>query len=116
MIELFTIDNLANLGVLIFLQAVLGFDNLLYISIESKRAPAHQQAAVRRWGIIIAVALRIILLFVMIKLINTMTAPFFHLTWTGVIEGTLTSQPLYFCLAAALLCTPPLRKYPICSR
>ena len=39
MTDLFTIENLANLGVLIFLQAVLGFDNLLYISIESKRAP-----------------------------------------------------------------------------
>ncbi|MBQ0797707.1 MAG: hypothetical protein KBT63_00385 [Porticoccaceae bacterium] len=96
MIELFTIDNLANLGVLIFLQAVLGFDNLLYISIESKRAPAHQQAAVRRWGIIIAVALRIILLFVMIKLINTMTAPFFHLNWTGVIEGTFNFSTIVF--------------------
>jgi predicted tellurium resistance membrane protein TerC len=37
MMELFTIENAANLGVLIFLQAVLGFDNLLYISIERKR-------------------------------------------------------------------------------
>jgi predicted tellurium resistance membrane protein TerC len=35
MIELLTLENLASLGVLIFLQAVLGFDNLLYISIES---------------------------------------------------------------------------------
>ena len=32
------------LMMLIFLQAVLGFDNLLYISIESKRvAPEHQK-------------------------------------------------------------------------
>ena len=54
MTDLFTIENLANLGVLIFLQAVLGFDNLLYISIESKRAPQQYQAAVRRWGILIA--------------------------------------------------------------
>jgi hypothetical protein len=29
--DLFTFENLANFGVLIFLQAVLGFDNLLYI-------------------------------------------------------------------------------------
>ena len=64
MLEILTIENIANLGVLIFLQAVLGFDNLLYISIESKRAPLHQQAAVRKWGILIAVALRIVLLFV----------------------------------------------------
>ena len=37
--ELFSVENVLNLGVLIFLQAVLGFDNLLYISIESQRAP-----------------------------------------------------------------------------
>ena len=42
--ELFTVENLANLGVLIFLQAVLGFDNLLYISLESRRAPKKDQA------------------------------------------------------------------------
>ncbi len=84
MTELFTIENLANLGVLIFLQAVLGFDNLLYISIESKRAPEQYQAAVRRWGILIAIALRILLLFVMIKLIGTLTDPFFHLDF-GVL-------------------------------
>ena len=31
MVELPSLENLANLGVLLFLQAVLGFDNLLYI-------------------------------------------------------------------------------------
>ena len=31
------------LGMLVLLQAVLGFDNLLYISLESKRAPEAQQ-------------------------------------------------------------------------
>ena len=44
-----------NLIMLCFLQAVLGFDNLLYISIESQRAPVAQQKAVRFWGIIIDV-------------------------------------------------------------
>ena len=48
MADFFTIENFLNLLVLIFLQAVLGFDNLLYISIESKRAPAENQAAVRK--------------------------------------------------------------------
>lgn len=47
MTDLLTIENLGNLLVLCFLQAVLGFDNLLYISIESQRAPVAQQAAVR---------------------------------------------------------------------
>ena len=35
MFVLFTIENFGNLIVLLVLQAVLGFDNLLYISIES---------------------------------------------------------------------------------
>ena len=60
MTDLLTIENLGNLLMLCFLQAVLGFDNLLYISIESQRAPVAQQAAVRRWGILIAVALRVV--------------------------------------------------------
>ena len=37
MTDLFTLENLGTLLMLCFLQAVLGFDNLLYISIESFR-------------------------------------------------------------------------------
>ncbi len=96
MAELLSVENFANLAVLIFLQAVLGFDNLLYISIESQRAPAAQQAAVRRWGIIIAVALRVILLFVMIKLISSLTEPFFDIQWTGIIEGSFNFATIVF--------------------
>ena len=77
MADLLTIENLGNLGVLIFLQAVLGFDNLLYISIESQRAPKEVQQKVRFWGIVIAVALRIVLLFVMVSLLDAMKAPLF---------------------------------------
>jgi predicted tellurium resistance membrane protein TerC len=103
MIELFTIENLANLGVLIFLQAVLGFDNLLYISIESKRAPASSQASVRRWAIIIAVALRVVLLFVMIQLLETLTDPLFHLSLTGIIEGSFNFSTLVFLVGGVFI-------------
>lgn len=94
--ELLTIENLANLGVLIFLQAVLGFDNLLYISIESKRAPLEKQAMVRRNGILIAIALRIILLFTMVQLISSLTEPFFHIEWDGIIEGSFNFATIVF--------------------
>ncbi|MEO0485840.1 MAG: TerC family protein [Pseudomonadota bacterium] len=87
MAELLTIENLGNLLMLCFLQAVLGFDNLLYISIESQRAPVAQQRAVRFWGIIIAVALRVILLFAMVNLIDLLSEPFYVFHWVGVIEG-----------------------------
>ena len=57
------IENLVTLGLLILLQAVLGFDNLLYISLESKNAPENKRQSVRAWGIGLAIALRIVLLF-----------------------------------------------------
>ncbi len=96
MADLLTIENFANLGVLIFLQAVLGFDNLLYISIESKRAPAEHQAAVRRNGILIAVGLRIVLLFTMIQLIDSMKEPFFVFNSPGLIEGGVNFSTIIF--------------------
>jgi predicted tellurium resistance membrane protein TerC len=87
MADLITAENIGNLLVLCFLQAVLGFDNLLYISIESQRAPVAQQKAVRFWGIIIAVALRVILLFVMVELLGSLTEPFYIFDWEGVLTG-----------------------------
>lgn len=87
MADLLTIENLGNLVMLCFLQAVLGFDNLLYISIESQRAPKDKQKSVRFWGIIIAVALRVVLLFTMVQLIESLSEPFFVMNWVGVLEG-----------------------------
>lgn len=87
MAELLTVENIGNLLVLCFLQAVLGFDNLLYISIESQRAPVAHQKAVRFWGIIIAVALRIVLLFTMVELLGSLTEPFYIFEWEGILTG-----------------------------
>ncbi|MDQ7070868.1 MAG: tellurium resistance protein TerC [Rhodobacterales bacterium] len=96
MADLFTIANLGTLAMLIFLQAVLGFDNLLYISIESQRAPKESQKSVRFWGIIIAVALRVVLLFVMIRLIDAMAAPFYVFEWGGILEGGINFATCVF--------------------
>jgi len=103
MADLFTLENLANLGVLIFLQAVLGFDNLLYIALESKRAPEADRAAVRRWGILIALALRVVLLFGMIQLLESLTEPFFTLNLTGFIEGSFNFAVIVFLLGGAFI-------------
>ncbi|MGJ8678079.1 MAG: TerC family protein [Akkermansiaceae bacterium] len=70
-------QNLIDLIMLIMLQAVLGFDNLLYISLESKRAPLEKQRAVRIWGIGLAVVLRIVLLFIILKMVNSFTSSWF---------------------------------------
>jgi predicted tellurium resistance membrane protein TerC len=103
MADLFTIENLGNLVMLCFLQAVLGFDNLLYISIESQRAPAAQQKSVRFWGIIIAVALRVVLLFTMIQLIERLSEPFFVFDWTGVLEGGVNFATCVFILGGVFI-------------
>ena len=73
---LFTLQSLFTLLMLILLQAVLGFDNLLYISIESKRVEESQQARLRRIGIVMAIGLRIVLLFLVKGMISLFEDPF----------------------------------------
>lgn len=70
---------------LVLLQAVLGFDNLLYISLESKKAPQKDQKRVRKVGILIAIVLRIVLLFVLVSVIDFFQEPFSFLS--GHIDG-----------------------------
>ena len=65
---------------LVMLQAVLGFDNLLYISLESKKAPEADRKRVRKVGILIAIVLRIVLLFVLVSIIDFFQEPFSFLT------------------------------------
>jgi len=101
--DLFTLQNLGDLAVLIFLQAVLGFDNLLYISIESKRAPEDKQKGVRRWGILIAIGLRIVLLFVIVHLLSAFREPFFAIHATGWIEGEFDFSTIVFLLGGGFI-------------
>ena len=72
-------ENVVDLLMLILLQAVLGFDNLLYISLESKRAPLDKQKSVRIWGIGLAVVLRIVLLFVLLKMMDSFQSTWFKI-------------------------------------
>jgi predicted tellurium resistance membrane protein TerC len=82
-------ENIITLLLLILLQAVLGFDNLLYISLESKRAKESEQKKVRTLGISIAIVLRIVLLFVLVSVIKYFQKPIGELE----IEGILTFKP-----------------------
>lgn len=83
---MFSFEHFITLGFLILLQAVLGFDNLLYISLESKRAPASEQAKVRKLGIGIAVVLRIVLLFVLTQIIGYFQSPLFGINIGHIIS------------------------------
>jgi predicted tellurium resistance membrane protein TerC len=85
--DLFTLENATTLLMLVVLQAVLGFDNLLYISLESKRAPEDKQSYVRKLGIGIAVFLRIGLLFGLVNLIEYVDIELFGFDFKNVAQG-----------------------------
>ncbi len=91
---LFTVENLTTFLVLTALETVLGFDNLLYISIEAKRVGPQREAWVRRWGIILAIGLRIILLFVVLQLISAFKNPFFELSIPPFVDGKFSGHAL----------------------
>ena len=76
--SLFTVDALVTFLILTALETVLGFDNLLYISIEAKKVDPAREAWVRRTGIVLAIGLRIVLLFVVLQLISLFQSPFFE--------------------------------------
>lgn len=103
MADLLTFENLGNLLMLCFLQAVLGFDNLLYISLESQRAPVAYQRSVRFWGIIIAVLLRVVLLFAMIRLIDALSEPLWIFNWAGIIEGGVNFATIVFVIGGIFI-------------
>lgn len=103
MLELISLANLFTLGMLTLLQIVLGFDNLLYISIESKRVPLDQQAKVRRWGIGIAIALRIVLLVAVTSAIQYFQDPFFSFEMTGVAVGAFNVHSVIVLLGGVFI-------------
>ncbi len=87
------LENILTLLMLVLLQIVLSIDNLLYISIESKNAPANKQAFVRHWGIGIAIIFRIALLFILVKVISYFQDPFLNLD-NQVISGSFNIHGL----------------------
>ncbi len=92
--QLFTIENLITFLILTALETVLGFDNLLYISLEAKKTGAQFEARIRRLGIITAIVLRIILLFVVLQLINAFGEPFYTLNIPPFVEGEISGHAL----------------------
>lgn len=98
-----TLDNIFTLLMLILLQAVLGIDNLLYISLESKNAPAEKQAYVRKVGIGLAIFLRIGLLFLLTSVIKYFQNPFLHINLEGIIYGEFNIHSLIVFLGGGFI-------------
>ncbi len=104
MADLFTIEALFTLLMLILLQAVLGFDNLLYIAIESNKVGDPKDAKkVRQWGIAIAVVFRILLLFIIVSLFGYLAEPLFNVHLKDFIEGEFTMQALVTLLGGGFI-------------
>ncbi len=103
MADLFTLQNLMTLAMLTLLQAVLGFDNLLYISIESKRVQEDKQRLVRQLGIGLAIGLRIVLLLVVMSAIKYLSAPFFSIHLKGVFEGEFNVHSVITLIGGAFI-------------
>ncbi len=106
MADLFTLANFGTLLMLIFLQAVLGFDNLLYVSIESGRVEAEHQQKVRRFGI----AGAIILLFVVVAAISSFQTPFAALHLDGVIEFDMNLHAVIVLVGGAFILYTALKE------
>ncbi|KAG1660455.1 UPF0053 inner membrane protein YoaE [Nymphon striatum] len=100
---LFTLESLFTLGMLVMLQAVLGFDNLLYISLESQRVEPHLQSKTRKWGIGLAVLLRIVLLFGLLNVLQLFTNELFSLDIKGIIQGSFNLESIVVFLGGIFL-------------
>lgn len=97
------LENILTLLMLILLQAVLGFDNLLYISLESKRVNPAQQATARNWGIGLAIALRLLLLFVVMAVIESLKNPIITLPENNIVTGAFSVHSLIVLLGGLFI-------------
>ena len=98
MISLMTMPDFGSSAVwlslltLTFLEIVLGVDNIIFISITSSKLPEEQQKKATNIGLILAMVMRIALLFGISWLI-AMENPFFSFDFLG-IKGALSGQAL----------------------
>jgi predicted tellurium resistance membrane protein TerC len=76
-------EALIALITLTFLEIILGVDNVIFISILSGKLPKHQQKRARRWGLLAAMGMRLILLM-FISWIARLTADLFSVMGQGI--------------------------------
>src|SRR5262249_35082216 len=74
----FTTEGLLSLATLTAMEIVLGIDNVVFIAILVSRLPAAQQSLARRLGLILALGMRIALLFTITWMMG-LTRPFFEI-------------------------------------
>lgn len=77
---------------LTFLEIILGIDNIIFISIAAGRLPADQRQRATRVGLILAMAMRIVLLFG-VSILVAMDEPWISFD-TGLISAGFSGQSL----------------------
>ena len=82
------------LAILIFLELVLGIDNLVFIAITTNRLPESKRQLGRRFGLVAAMIMRIIFLCFASWLVS-LTTPLFYLPFeTEVIDAGISGKDL----------------------
>src|SRR6187549_3213592 len=76
-------EHVIALLTLILLEVVLGIDNIIFISIVTGKLPADQQKKARRLGLLLAMAMRLILL-TLISLILKLQGSLFTIYSTDI--------------------------------
>lgn len=94
-------DTWIALLTLTFLEIVLGIDNIIFISIASNKLPESKRKKATNIGLVLAMLLRIILLFGISYLI-AMKAPFFHIDLSWFKAG-ITGQSLILFIGGLFL-------------
>ena len=106
---LFTIEALTTLLILTALETVLGFDNLLYISLEAKKTGPANEKRVRRIGLTLAIVFRIVLLIVILQLIELFSDPFYSVM-NQFLEMELSGHALIVILGGVFLMYTALKE------
>ena len=99
MTEIFTAENLVAHSTLTALEIVLGIDNIVFISILTARLPEAARARARRWGLGLAMVMRIGLLFA-ISWMAQLTAPLFTVM---VIDHPVSGRDLILLVGGLFL-------------
>ncbi|MBA3972110.1 MAG: TerC family protein [Bacteroidetes bacterium] len=81
--ELFTVASLISLLTLSVLEIVLGIDNIIFISIIAGKLPKVEQGKARAIGLVLALVMRVILLFSISWIVGLKDA-LFHISDFGV--------------------------------
>jgi predicted tellurium resistance membrane protein TerC len=90
-----TPDALVALLTLTFLEIVLGIDNIIFISLASSKLSKHLQKKATNIGLLMAMLIRIILLFGITWLV-AMEAPFWHVNLSWIKVGVSGQSVILF--------------------